>query len=133
MDLYFFYILLLYFYENCCTFLEPHASTFSQLCFQWSKKCEALFDLGVLMPLPSHREFLIEFLTFLTQKNWNSQTWSCRNIINFLSMHKVSVKGAVWPVTDFSFRKAMYYGGKEKPCSVLLEQTRWANVDEIKS
>lgn len=69
MELLLFYTLLLHFCENCCTFLEPHASTFSQLCFHWSKKCEALFDLGVLMLLPSHSGFLIEFLTFLAQNN----------------------------------------------------------------
>lgn len=77
--------------------------------------------------------FLIDYLTFLAQKSWNSQTLNCRNIINLLSTHKISVKGAVWPVPDFPFRKAMYYGRKGKPHSALLEQTKWANLDEIKS
>lgn len=77
--------------------------------------------------------FLIDYLTFLAQKSWNSLTLNCRNIINLLSMHKISVKGAVWPVPDFPFRKAMYYGRKGKPHSALLEQTKWANLNEIKS
>lgn len=133
MELFFFHTQLLYFWANCCTFLEPHASTFSWLCFHWSKKCEALFDLCVLRLLLSHSDFKLDFLTFLAQKNWNSQTLNCRSTINLLNMHRIAVKGAVWPVTDFHFRKAMCNGRKGKPCSVLLEQTRWANSDEIKS
>lgn len=36
-----------------------------QLCSHWSKKCEAVFGVDVLMLLPIRGDFFIEFLTVL--------------------------------------------------------------------